>query len=87
VAFVALNETILVSISLHPDSNVAEARETGNFLEHCCPRQSYEEQGQVYDFGLLGRLSTGSCHLLNANNVEAEAHQAVRNIFRRGVEL
>jgi hypothetical protein len=45
--FVALVMSILSSISLHPDSNVAEARQMENFLGLCCPRQRYEEQGQV----------------------------------------
>jgi hypothetical protein len=32
----------------------------------------------LYSFG-------GGCHLLDANNVEGEAHQPVRKIFHRGV--
>jgi hypothetical protein len=55
LAVVALGKSILGSISLHPDSNVAEARQTENFLGLCSPRQSFEEQGQVYNFGFLGR--------------------------------
>jgi hypothetical protein len=55
LAVVALSKSILGSISLHPDSNVAEARQTEIFLGLCCPPQSYEEQGQVYDFGSLER--------------------------------
>jgi hypothetical protein len=35
LAVVALRERVLSSISLHPDSNVAEARQTENFLERC----------------------------------------------------
>jgi hypothetical protein len=83
--FVALCKSILGSISLHPVSNVAGAWQTENFLRLCCPRQSYREQGQVYDFGFPERLATGGCHLLDPNNVEAEAHQPVRNNFRWGV--
>jgi hypothetical protein len=85
LAVVALGKSILCCISLHPDSNVAETWRMENFLGLCCPWQGYEEQGQVYDFGLLGRWPTGGCHLLDANNVEDEVHQPVRNIFRRGV--
>jgi hypothetical protein len=85
LAVVALSKSILGSINLHPDSNVAEAWQTENFLGLCRSRQGYEEQGQVYGFGLLGRSPTGGCHLLDANNVESEAHQPVRSIFRRGV--
>jgi hypothetical protein len=32
LAVVALGKSILSSISFHPDGNVAEARQTGNFL-------------------------------------------------------
>jgi hypothetical protein len=55
LAVVALGKSILGSVNLHPDGNVAEARQTENFLGFCCPRQSYEERGQVYDFGFLGK--------------------------------
>jgi hypothetical protein len=54
LAVVALGKSILGSRCLHPDSNVAEARQTESFLGLCCPRHSYEEQKQVYDFGFLG---------------------------------
>jgi hypothetical protein len=52
---VALGNSNLGSISLHLDSNLAEAWQTENFLGHCRPRQGNEEQWQVFDFGLLGR--------------------------------
>jgi hypothetical protein len=39
LAVVALVKIFLGSISLHPDSNVAEARQTDNFLGLCCPLQ------------------------------------------------
>jgi hypothetical protein len=55
LAVVALRKNILGSISLHPDSNMAEAWQTENFLGLCRPRQGYEEQGQVYDFGFFRR--------------------------------
>jgi hypothetical protein len=55
LAVVVLDKSILGSISLHPESNVAEARQTKNFLGLCRFRQSYEEQGQVHDFLILGR--------------------------------
>jgi hypothetical protein len=32
-------------------------------------------KGEVYCFGFFGRGQTGGCHLLDANNVEAEAHR------------
>jgi hypothetical protein len=44
LAVVALGKSNLGSMSLHTDSNVAEARRTENFPGHCCPRQIYEEQ-------------------------------------------
>jgi hypothetical protein len=55
LAVVAMGKSILGSINLHFDSNVADARQTENSLGLYCPRESYEEQGQVYDFGFLGR--------------------------------
>jgi hypothetical protein len=55
LAVVALGKNILSSISLHPDCDVAEVRQTENLLGLWCPRQGYEEQGQVYDFRFLGR--------------------------------
>jgi hypothetical protein len=55
LAVVALGKSILDSISLHPASNVAEVWETELFPGLCLPRQGYEEQGEVYNFGLLGR--------------------------------
>jgi hypothetical protein len=38
LAVVALCESALGSISLHPDSNVAEAWQMENFLGFCCSR-------------------------------------------------
>jgi hypothetical protein len=55
LAVVALDKSILDYIRLHPNSNNVEARQTKMFLRLCCPRQSYEKQGQVHDFGFLGR--------------------------------
>jgi hypothetical protein len=55
LAVVALDKSILASMSLHPDSNVAEAWLMDIFLVISCPRQGYEEQWQVYDFGRFGR--------------------------------
>jgi hypothetical protein len=85
LAVVALGKSILGYISLHPDSNAAEAWQRENSLGLCRRRQVCEEQWQVYNFRLFGMCATGGCHLLDANNVEAEDHQAVRNVFRRGV--
>jgi hypothetical protein len=42
---VALRKRILGSICLHPDSSVAEARQTENFQGLCRPWQGYEEKG------------------------------------------
>jgi hypothetical protein len=55
LAVVALGKRILGSINFHHVINVAEVRQTENFLGLCCPPQNYEVQGQVYDFGFLGR--------------------------------
>jgi hypothetical protein len=49
LAVVALGKSVLGYISLHPDSNVAEAWQTENFLGLCRPRQGYDEQGQILD--------------------------------------
>jgi hypothetical protein len=80
-AVVALRESALGSICLHPDSNVAEAWQMENFLGFCRTRQGYKEKGEVYCFGYLRRGPTGGCHLLDANNVEAEAQQPVAGEF------
>jgi hypothetical protein len=55
LAVVALGKSILGCIRFHPDSNVAEAWKTEHFFGLCRPRQGYEEQRQVYDFGFFGR--------------------------------
>jgi hypothetical protein len=55
------------------------------FLGFCRSRQGYEEKRQVCYFGILGRGPTGGRYLLDTDNVEAEAHQPVTNIFCRGV--
>jgi hypothetical protein len=43
LAGVALGKSILGSVSLHPDSIVAEAWQTENFLGLCHPQQGYKE--------------------------------------------
>jgi hypothetical protein len=55
LAVVAFGKSILDFIILHPDGNVAEAWQTESFLVLCRPRQGYEEQGKVYDFGPFAR--------------------------------
>jgi hypothetical protein len=65
LAVMVLGKGILGSVSLHPDSNVAEASQTENFLGLCCPRQSYEEQGQVENYirkFILLHLGTNHIH-------------------------
>jgi hypothetical protein len=55
LAVLALGENILGSISLHSDSNVAEAWQKENFVGLCRRLEVYEEQGQVYEFELFRR--------------------------------
>jgi hypothetical protein len=55
LATVTLGKSILGSIRLYADSSLVEAWQTENFLGLCRPRRGYEEQWQVYDFGLFGR--------------------------------
>jgi hypothetical protein len=43
-----------------------------------------KKKGEVYCFGFLERGPTGGCHMLEANNVKAEAHQPVTNVFWGG---
>jgi hypothetical protein len=85
LAVVALRESALGSICLHPDNNVAEAWQMEDFLGFCRSRQCNEEKRQVCYFGILWRGPTGGRLLLDADNVEAEAHQPVTNISRWGV--
>jgi hypothetical protein len=55
LAVVAVRKITLGSIYLRPDSNMAEARQTENFLGLCRPWQGYEERERVYYVGLFGR--------------------------------
>jgi hypothetical protein len=81
LAVVTLCESAVCFISFHLDCNVAEASQLEDLVGFRRSRQSYEEKGEVYYFGYLRRGPTSGCHLLDANNVEAEAHQPVTNVF------
>jgi hypothetical protein len=85
LAVVTLRESALCSISFHLDYNMAEAWQLEDLLGFRRSRQGYEEKGEVYCFGYLRRGPTSGCHLLDANYVEAEAHQPVTNVFCGGV--
>jgi hypothetical protein len=85
LAVVTLLESALCSISFHLDHNVAEAWQLEVLFGFRRSRQGYEEKGEVYCFGFLRRGPTGGCHLRDANNIEAEAHPPVTNVFCRGV--
>jgi hypothetical protein len=50
-----LRKTILISICLYADCNVAEVCQSENFLGFCRLRQGYQENGEVYDFLSFGR--------------------------------
>jgi hypothetical protein len=86
LAVVTLRKTILGSVCLHPDHDVAEAWQTEYFVGFFRPGQGHKEEGQVCNFGVVGRRPAGGCHLLDADNVEAEVHQPVRYVLCRGVE-
>jgi hypothetical protein len=85
LAVMALRESALGFICLHPDSYVAEAWQMEDFWGFCRSRQGNKEKWEVYCFGFLGRGPMGGCHLLDANNVQVEAHQPVTNVFCGGV--